>query len=315
MILTVTLNTAVDKTYTVENFRIDRVHRPSSWRVVAGGKGINVARVYHELGGEALATGFVGGYNGDFILQEMRSEGLLSDFVHTEGESRVCIAILDPAQKTQTELNEVGPEVSEDEVGRLKVKFESLVQGMEFAVLSGSSPPGVPDEIHRELIEIARHYGVRCVLDVSGEPLNEGLKAVPFMTKPNVHELSAVVGSQVATVREAVEAARELNGRGVEIVVVTFGRDGALASTREGIWWARPPEIGFVSAVGSGDSFAAAFLHSLTTGGGVDEALRMGTGAGAANATHFGAGFCKRAEIESLSAQVEVSRLESGEEP
>ena len=309
MILTVTLNTAVDKTYTVENFTIDRVHRPSSWRVVPGGKGINVARVYQELGGEALATGFVGGHNGDYILEGLKSEGLRHDFVRTAGESRVCIAVLDPAQKTQTELNEVGPSISDDEVTQLKSKYENLVPGMEYAVLSGSTAPGVPDSIYRELIEIARRHSVPCVLDTSGDPLAEGLRALPFMAKPNVHELSYAIGRQVATVEEAAEAALEFNRRGIGIMLVTLGRDGALAASGQGVWKAKAPDIPFVSAVGSGDALAAAFVHVLASGGSVPEALRLGTGAGAANAMTFGAGFCKREDILRLAEQTEVVPL------
>ena len=309
MILTVTLNAAVDKTYTVENFTIDRVHRPSSWRIVPGGKGINIARVYRELGGEAVATGFVGGHNGDYILQGMREEGLKCDFVRTAGESRVCIAILDPVGKTQTELNEVGPVVTDEEVQRLKLKFESLVPGMRYVIFSGSTPPGVPNSIYRELTELARHYGVPCILDTSGAPLAEGLEARPFMAKPNAHELSAVVGRQLGTIEEAAEAACDLNQRGIEIVVVTLGRDGALAATSDGVWRARPPEIPFVSAVGSGDALAAAFVYVFASGGSVLEALRLGVGAGAANAMTFGAGFCRREDIMQLAEQTEITEL------
>lgn len=307
MILTVTLNAAVDKTYTVENFRIDRVHRPTSWRVVPGGKGINVARVYRELGGEATATGFAGGHNGEYILDGMNAEGLRSDFVRTAGESRVCIAILDPAEHTQTELNEVGPEISDEEIQRLKLKYESLVQGMKYVILSGSIPPGVPDNIYRELIDIARHYGVPCVLDTSGQPLVEGLQAKPLMAKPNVHELSTIVGRQLATIEETAEAAYELRNQGIDIMVVTLGRDGALAVTSDGLWRAKPPEISFVSAVGSGDALVAAFVHVLGSGGSVQEALKLGTAAGAANAMTFGAGFCKKEDILSLAEQVEIT--------
>lgn len=310
MILTVTLNSAVDKTYTVEQFAIDRVHRPSTWRIVAGGKGINVARVYKALGGEAIATGFIGGSSGNFILEGVRSEGITSDFVRTEGESRICIAILDPINKTQTELNEVGPQITPDEVERLKLKFESLIPGIQYAVLSGSIPPGVPDSIYRELIEIARHHGVRCLLDTSGAALVEGLKAIPFMAKPNVHELAAITGRQLATVEEAVEAAVEVNRSGIEVVAVTLGRDGAFVITKEEAWKCRPPEISFVSAVGSGDAFASAFVYILENGGSVSDALRMGVGAGAANAMEFGAGFCKKEDIIKLAAQSEITRLD-----
>ncbi len=304
-----TLNAAVDKTYTVENFAIDRVHRPTEWRIVPGGKGINVARVYRELGGQAMATGFAGGHNGDYILEGLRAEGIPHEFVRSAGESRVCIAVLDPVSKTQTELNEVGPEITAQELDLLKLKYENLVRDMEFVVLAGSAPPGVPDCTYRELIEIASHYGVRAVLDTSGSSLIEGLKAVPFMVKPNVHELSAVAGRQLDTLEEIADVARRIHESGVKVVATTLGRDGALLTTDEGALHAKPPEIKFVSAVGSGDAFVAAFVYTMETGGSNSDALKLATAAGAANATSFGAGFCSRADINNLANEVEVVRL------
>ncbi len=221
----------------------------------------------------------------------------------------MCIAILDPAHGTQTELNEVGPEISADELQRFRLSFEGRVQGMEFVVLSGSTPPGVPDSIYAELIEVARHYNVRSVLDTSGAPLAEALAVCPFMAKPNVRELSDVVGCQLATVEETAEAASRLNREGIEIMVVTLGQDGSLACAHGEIWSAKPPRIEFLSAVGSGDAFAAAFVYALMQEHSVQEALRLGTAAGAANAMSFGAGYCKREDIYRLARQVEVAQL------
>jgi 1-phosphofructokinase family hexose kinase len=310
MILTVTLNPAVDKTYTVENFRIDRINRASSCSVVAGGKGVNVSRVYTALGGKAISTGMVGGHNGTFITDSLSAESLQSDFVLIEGESRVCIKIMDPAQKTQTELNEIGPEISSDEVDRFRVKFESLVRGLEYVVICGSCPPGIPDDLYRDLIETARHYGVRCILDANDAPLAEGIKALPFMAKPNIHELSSLVGRPLSTIQEAAEVACGYVARGIEIMVVTLGRDGAIVCTEDGVWRARSPEIKFVSAVGSGDSFAAGFTRVLVEGGSAVEALKKGTAAGAANAMYCAAGFCTEDDISELSERVQVERLE-----
>lgn len=257
-------------------------------------------------------SGFIGGHNGEFILEQTVLEGLESDFVRTVGESRICIAIVDPIQKTQTELNEVGPEITADELSLLKAKFENLVSTVDYVVISGSTPPGVPDDIYKDLIGIANRYGTRCVLDASGLPLAEGIDAVPYMVKPNIHELSTVLGRQLATIEEAVDAASELNQRGIEIVVVTFGRDGAIAVTRDSAWRAIPPDIRFVSAVGSGDSFAAAFVYALESGRSIPDALRLGTGAGAANAMTFGAGFCKRDDILRLAEESELVVMEIG---
>jgi len=310
MILTVSFNSAVDRTYILDNFQIGRLHRPSEYGVFAGGKGINVARVYRELGGEAVVTGFIGGRNGDIIQEYLRAESIISDFVRTEGESRTCIAIIDPHQRTQTEINEPGPVISEEEIDRLILKFESLVGGMEFAVLSGNLPQGVNGSLLGELIKVARRYGVRCVLDSSGEALAAGLAARPYIAKPNIHELSAIVGKEIATIEEAAHAAMEFIRSGVTYVIVTLGRDGAIVVSSEGVWSAVPPEIDFRSAVGSGDSFIAAFIHSLSSGQGVEEALRMGTAAGAANATCIGAGFCKKEQIMSMASGIAVSSLD-----
>jgi tagatose 6-phosphate kinase len=310
VILTVTLNAAIDKTYSIDNFAIDRIHRPSSWEIAPGGKGINVARVYKELGGDAIATGFIGGHNGDFIVDGLRKEGLQHDFVRTGGESRVCIAIVDHTQRTQTEINEVGPIVTLEELDRLLLKFESLVQGMEYAVLSGSIPPGMPETIYRDLAAICTKYGVRCVLDASGEPLARGIEGRPYLVKPNIHELSTLLGRPVGTVEEAAEAAVKYIQTGIQVFIVTFGRDGAIAADSTGVYRAKTPVIQFVSAVGSGDSFISAFIFALQSGRPVSEALRLGTAAGAANAATYGAGFCKKDDILRLAEEVELCRLD-----
>ena len=309
MIVTVTLNAAIDKTYTVESFGLDRVHRPSAERSVAGGKGINVARVLKELGQEALATGFVGGTNGDQILRGLDAEGLLHDFVRTAGESRLCIAVVDPAKGTQTEVNENGPEVSESEVEALRRKLQELTPKAEYLVLSGSTPPGVPSDLYADVIAFAKERGVKAVLDTSGNPLSRGVTAGPFMAKPNIRELSALKGRELLTLEEILGAARSLLGSGIEIVVVSMGRSGAIAADGRESWQATPPEIEFVSAVGSGDALVAGFLDSLIRGRGLSEALRWGTAAGAANATICGAGFCRKEDIERLAGGVTLTRI------
>ncbi|MHB0999364.1 MAG: 1-phosphofructokinase [Armatimonadota bacterium] len=312
MILTVTLNSTVDKTCTVENFRIDRIHQARSVQIVPGGKGINFGRVYQKLGGKALLTGYVGGHNGDYIREGTRDESLVSDFIRVEGESRICTKIVDPIQKTQTEINEIGPQITEIDIERFKLKYESLVSGMDYVVLAGSIPPGVHASIYQELIDIATRYGVRSMLDTSGEPLSLGCKAKPYIVKPNIHELSDVIGKQLATVEEAADAASELNTEGIEIVIVTFGRDGAIVVTEGGRWRARPPSIQFVSAVGSGDSFGAAFLYALSEDKSIADALKLATGAGAANATTHGSGFCTREDILEYAEQSEILELADG---
>ena len=309
MILTVTLNASIDKTYTVESFVIDRINRPSECRTVPGGKGINVARVLRELGRDALATGFAGGSIGDAIIHGLDGEEISHDFVRVEGESRLCIKIMDPASGTQTEINEPGPTISEEELDPMRRKIAELAPGKDFLVLSGHCPPGVPATFYGELIEIAGKAGVKSALDASGEHLAEGIKASPFMVKPNVAELSQLSGHELYTLEEISGAAKSLKQYGVEITAVTMGRSGAMVTDGVQAWLATPPEIQFASAVGSGDSFLAAFLDELLNGEPLADALAWGTAAGAANATSYGAGFCSKGSIIDIRQGVTLTKI------
>lgn len=311
MILTVTPNAAVDKTYRVEDFRLDCVNRPSEEHTVAGGKGVNVARVYRTLGGEAIATGFLGGLQGRLLARALVQEGIPGDFVRVREETRLCIAVIDPNHGTQTEINERGPTVSARACRRLRDRVATLLSQnvFDFVVLSGRLPPGAPDSLYAELTAIARRRETRVVLDTSGEALKIGLQAQPFMVKPNRVELESVLGSPITSQEDVWSAAQALIASGIALVAVTLGAEGALLCTQEGTWRATPPPITFASAVASGDSFVAAFLWEWLHGshpGDPASALRLATGAGAANAAVIGAGFCTRESIYEMAQRATV---------
>jgi tagatose 6-phosphate kinase len=309
VILTVTLNASIDKTYTIESFVIDRINRPSQCRTVPGGKGINVARVLKELGRDVLTTGFVGGSIGDAICRGLDREGIKHDFVRVEDESRLCIKIVDPKNGTQTEINEPGPTITDLELEELVQKVDDLVRGCDFVVFSGNCPPGVPTNFYADLIELARQHNVKAVLDASGEHMAEGIKAAPFMIKPNASELSELTGHELCTVEEILNAAESVRRNGIEIVAVTMGRSGAVVTNGKESWQAIPPEINFASSVGSGDSFVAAFLDSILRGESLKDALAWGTAAGAANATTYGAGFCSKSSIIDIRQGVTLNQI------
>ena len=309
MILTITPNAAIDKTYTVESFGLDRVHRPSDSKTVPGGKGINVVRVLNELEHKGLITGFIGGKNGDSIIEGLDEEGLAHDFIRVNDESRLCIAVMDPVNGTQTEINENGPVISTGDLERMYAKIRDLVRGMEYVVMCGSVPPGVPDDFYARVIEIAREAGVRAVLDSSGDQLTAAVQASPYIVKPNVNELSQLVGTELFTHEEILGAANSLKRYGIELIAVTMGRSGALVTDGVQAWKAVPPEIQFASAVGSGDSFLAAFLDSLSKETSLSEALVWGTAAGAANATSYGAGFCSKECIIEMKQGVTLTKI------
>ena len=306
-ILTVTLNAAVDKLYTIPGFAVDKVQRPTETRVYAGGKGINVARVYRTLGGKVTATGFSGGATGEYIQNSLRKEGINARFVSVINESRTCTAILDPLGRTETVLNEVGPRVTPDECASLLQQLRELLPGHDAVILSGSIPPGVPSDIYASIVGLAVAAGVKAVIDASGEPLRLGVEAGPFLVKPNVHELEALSakgdgwGSSAQALREKY---------GVTLALVTGGVRGAVLATAEGTWEAVPPAVEVLSALGSGDSLMAGFIWAWEQGWGHAEALKLGVAAGAANAMVYGSGFCSRDQILEVASQTTVTEID-----
>ncbi len=313
MILTVTPNANLDKTLRIEEFALNKVHRPSQGFTGAGGKGINVARVFQTLGGSALATGFLGGMPGRIVRKALRQEAIADDFVTVRGDTRFCIAIVDPICGTQTEINERGPEISGHNLLVLQRKIEKLLSQQTFqcVILNGSLPPGVPDTFYPGLIEIANKCGVPVVLDSSGSAVRVGVQAIPWMIKPNSIELEAILDRPIrddADIRHAMEA---LHSSGIAIVAVTRGAEGAYLKTAHGFWEATPPKIKFASAVASGDSFLAAFLYQWLHGDLTEDAeqsLRLAVGAGAANAAVIGAGFCTKESIYAHAEQVVIHK-------
>lgn len=310
MVITVTLNTAVDKTFTIPNFALDRVHRPTEWKIVPGGKGINVSRVLRELGLQTLAMGFAGGYTGGMIRKGLEREGLPCHLVATSEDSRECITVIDPEAGTQTEINENGPRISAGELSALDDALRARLPEAEALVLSGSIPPGVPPDIYARWISAARQAGVFTVLDSSGPALIEGVRAKPDAVKPNRREFTELTGEDLLTADEIAARSLSLVEEGISCVLVSLGRAGAVVVTRTEQWASRSPEIPFVSAVGSGDAFVAGFLFARHHGEDLEGCLRLATAAGSANAMTFGAGFCSRECILLLAAQVETRRLE-----
>ena len=196
MIVTVTLNAAIDRTLTVPNFQRGQRHRASDGVTLAGGKGINVARALKALGIPVVATGLVGGQTGTRILEELTTEAILNDFVHIEGESRTSTAVVDPTGGTYTEINEWGPAVSAKELEMLLEKLRYLTQGAEVVVFAGSLPRDVADDFYAEASRELTKRHVSVVLDTEGEPLRLGVEAEPFLVSPNQTEAEALVGQE-----------------------------------------------------------------------------------------------------------------------
>jgi 1-phosphofructokinase family hexose kinase len=313
VIVTVTLNAALDRTLTVPNFQLGHRHRASGVLTVAGGKGINVARALKRLDVPVIATGLAGGRTGTRVVEELTSEGILNDLVRIGDESRTSTAVVDPTSGTQTEINEWGPAVRPDELETLFDKLHYLSRGADYVVFSGSLPRGVDEGFYADAIRDLERRGVKTVLDAEGEPLRRGVEAEPTLVSPNQSEAEGLVGQELEDDEDFVSALDAIAERGARNVLLTQG-SGCFARFREERAARRfrvdGPVLETVSAVGSGDVLVAAFLSERLAGRTLDEALRTAVAAGAASTLEIGAGRFEPREIGRLVGGVEVTELE-----
>ncbi|MFJ6667870.1 MULTISPECIES: 1-phosphofructokinase family hexose kinase [unclassified Streptomyces] len=261
MILTVTLNTALDITYRVRSLRPHASHRISEVIERPGGKGVNVARVLAALGHEVTVTGFAGGSTGRAVRDGLAGTGGPADaLVPVAGATRRTIAVVDELSGDTTQLNEPGPQIAPAEWAAFLDRYAELLSGASAVALCGSLPPGVPVGAYAGLIRTARSLGVPVLLDTSGEPLRRGVAARPDLIKPNADELAELTGSH-----DPLRATEDARRRGARTVIASLGPNGLLATTPEGRWRATPPGRVHGNPTGAGDSAVAALLSGLVT--------------------------------------------------
>ncbi len=313
MIVTVTLNAAIDRTLTVPNFQLRQRHRASAGLTLAGGKGINVARALKRLGVPVVATGLAGGRTGTRIIEELTGEAILNDFVRIGDESRTSTAVVDPTGGSYTEINEWGPHVEPEELEMLLDKLRYLSRGADFVVLAGSLPRGVDPGFYGVVIRELGRLQVPAVLDSEGEPLRLGLEAEPFLVSPNQREAEALVGQEFYERQDFALALEHIAELGARNVLIT-NESGCFARLREGRktkrYRAVAPRVEVVSSVGSGDVLLAAFIAAQADGIAPEVALRRAVAAGAAATKEVGAGRFEPREGSMLEQAVEVGELE-----
>jgi 1-phosphofructokinase family hexose kinase len=313
VIVTVTLNAALDRTLTVPNFQRGQRHRASQGLMLAGGKGINIARALKLLGVPVVATGLVGGRTGTRIVEELTSEAILNDFVGIEDESRTSTAVVDPTAPSYTEINEWGPAVRPEELEMLLDKLSYLSQGADAVVFSGSLPRGVDDGFYGETIRELNRRSVETVLDSEGQPLRLGVQAEPFLVSPNQGEAEGLVGQEFNEDDDFILGLDSIAEQGARNVLITQ-ETGCFALLREKRqahrFRATAPQVEPVSVVGSGDVLLAAFLAARLRGEPAEEALRAAVATGTASTLEVGAGRFEQREVERLANAVRVSELE-----
>lgn len=309
MIATVTLNPSLDETVTVEELVIDETNRWTSLRKDPGGKGINVSRVVHELGGETIAYGFVGGIDGETLKHLLRQQKVPFDFTPIREEIRTNFIITDLKTRSQTRIDAPGPYIYSDEMDSLMNKLMNINPKPDFMVFAGSVPPGIPDNIYQQLIELAKNRGIKTVLDSDGKWLKEGIKGRPTIIKPNLHEAEELLEMELRNEAKIAQAARILTGQDIEIVVISRGKDGLIVATDKKILKAVPPRVEIRSTVGAGDSAVAGLVLKLSQGYEIEEACRWAAAAGTAATLTPGTELCHREDVERLVPQVKVEQL------
>jgi 1-phosphofructokinase family hexose kinase len=317
VIVTVTMNTALDRILTVPNFQQGQRHRASEKLTQAGGKGIIVARALKRLGVPVVATGLVGGRNGRRILEELSLEAVLNDLVRIEDESRTSTAVIDPTSGVYTEIIEWGPLVQPEELETLREKIDYLSRGAEMVVFAGSLPRGIDESFYAEMIRELNRRGVPTVLDTEGEPLRLGIEAEPELATPNQPEAESLAGQEFSDQEDFVLALDAISEMGARNVIVKHDR-GVFAHLRREKERGRPlrfrveaPEIEVVSPVGAGSVLLAAFIAARLERVPPEEALRRAVAAGTASTLVVGSGQFEMREAGRLVHEVDVTELAS----
>ncbi|MBA7600223.1 Tagatose-6-phosphate kinase [subsurface metagenome] len=306
MIATVTLNPALDQHIAVQGLMVEETNRWVRLRRYAGGKGIDVSRAIHEMGGATVAYGFIGGPNGRVVEILLDEEGVLFSFTPIEQETRTNFIITDTKTSQQTRIDAPGPHISKKELERFTRKMRKIRPSPDLVVAGGSVPPGVPDNIYYDVVSDARDLGVKTILDSGGRWLEEGLKAKPYLIKPNVHEAEVLLGRELPTEEAIIEATSKLLEMGVEVAVISRGKDGIIAATKGTIYKAVPPSVKIRSTVGAGDCTIAGLALKLAYGEPLIEACRLAVAMGTAAVLTPGTELCRRADVESLLPEVKV---------
>lgn len=291
-IITVTLNPTIDITYIVGQLVYDDSNRAMKVIKDPGGKGIDVSRVIHELGGHSVAFVLLGGYTGIEIKDRLKKLGLELEVINIEGETRTNVIIEDAYTHAQLRVNAKGPAIKEDERDWFIKKILSLRPQEGYIVLSGSVPEGFNKDIYKIIVNEFNKKGYKTIVDADGETLSEAVKSKPFMIKPNTFELERLLNKKINKLSDYIDGAKEILNQGVQVVIVSMGSKGAILATNNGFYRAVPPKVSVQSTVGAGDSLVGAFVYKCSKGVDIVDAFTWGIAAGTATALTPGTSLC-----------------------
>jgi 6-phosphofructokinase 2 len=308
MIYTVTLNPALDRAIDVERLLDDDTSRVLSETVYAAGKGIDVSRVIRELGGQSVALGFAGGYDGLHLEGLLINAGVMTDFTRISCETRTNIILKEKATGRQFVISAAGPEVNATEIGQF---YQNMlhVQSMDYLVMSGSLPRGVSPNVYGQLILAGKKRSAFIFLDTDGTAMKESLEYQPTGIKPNRYELSRLMEKEIDTETEILASCEQIHDKGILYVLVSMGKEGMILSTKGEKIKAAAPPVEVESPVGAGDSAVAGFILAHSQGKNLEDCVRLACASGTASAKTPGTELCHRTDVENLLSLVKISRL------
>jgi 6-phosphofructokinase 2 len=309
LIVTITLNPSLDQHITVDGLVLDGTNRWSRLHRYAGGKGIDVSRAIHEMGGRTIAYGFIGGPVGRAVEILLDEEEVPFSFTPIERETRTNFIITDSKTGRQTRIDAPGPRISRDEFERFQRKMRRIRPSPDLIVMGGSLPPGIPNDVYYSIIMEAKTFGVRTILDSDGQWLAEGIKAKPYLVKPNVREAEELLGRELPTEDAIIKGALDIVDMGVEIAVISRGGEGVIAATNNEVLKAVPPEVKVKSAVGAGDCTIAGLAIKLANEESLSKACRLAVALGTAAVLTPGTELARREDVEALLPRVKVKKI------
>lgn len=306
MIYTVTLNPAIDKTVEIQSFTIDAVNRIVRIQKDPGGKGINVSKLIQSLGGFSTAYALLGGDTGAELQKMLSDCKFRIERIPVEHATRINMKVVDPVLHTNTDINEPGCFPGTAALMQMEQSLRERLKESDILVLSGSVPPGVDKTLYRKLTQMGKEQGAKVFLDADGELFAHGIEAAPFLVKPNRHELEQYFGTAIDTFDKLAEAGRKLLNKGIDIVLISLGGDGALMCQENGCLYAEGISVPVASTVGAGDSMLAAFAYGIDSGMTYEESFRLSVAAGSAAVTCSGSQAPEAVLIHQLCGKVKV---------
>ena len=309
LISTITLNPSLDQHLTVDGLVVDGPNRWSRLHRYAGGKGIDVSRAIHEMGGRTTAYGFIGGAVGRAVEIFLDEEGVPFSFTPIKGETRTNFIITDSQTNHQTRIDAPGPYITKDEFARFQRKMQRIRPSPDLIVVGGSAPPGIPNNVYYTTTIEAKGFGVRTILDADAQWLAEGVKAKPYLVKPNVREAEGLLNRELPDETAIIKAARDIVEMGIEIAVISRGKDGIIAATKDAVLKAVPPEVKVKSTVGAGDCTIAGLALKLAGEEPLTRACRLAVAMGTAAVLTPGTELARKTDVEYLLPQIKVKNL------